>query len=143
MSTETPNHAHDPTAQAESDERPPASERDDADDLVVVVCPQRIYEQLRPQLDESREQLCRRYEREYEDLRAERAQLEDEVACLKRQLGRKESQLDAVVTRNEQILEERTESYRRRIEGDESDDFEWTGRRQEAGLLARLKSWFR
>ena len=141
MSTETPEHAHDPTAQTESDERPPASDRDD--DLVVVVCPQRVYEQLRPELDESRERLCRRYEREYEDLRAERAQLEDEVDCLERQLGRKESQLDAVVTRNEHILAERTESYRRRIEGDESDDFEWTGRRQEAGLLARLKSWFR
>lgn len=140
MSTETPKRAHDPTARTESDERPPASDRDD---LVVVVCPQRVYEQLRPELDESRERLCRRYEREYEDLRAERARLADEVDRLERRLGRKESQLDAVVTRNEQILEERTESYRRRIEGDESDDFEWTGRRREAGLFARLKSWFR
>lgn len=139
MSTNTPDHAHDPTAQTGPDENVSAS---NDDDLVVVVCPQRIYEQLRPELDEWREQLCRRYEREHEDLLAERAQLEDEVACLERQVERKEAQLDAVVARNEQILTARTESYRRHIDG-RDDDFEWTGRRQESGLLARLKRWLR
>ncbi|WP_132059293.1 hypothetical protein [Halorussus amylolyticus] len=141
MSTNTPDHAHDPTAQTEPGENALPSERRD-DELVVVVCPQRIYEQLRPELDEWREQLCRRYERDYEGLLAECAQLEDEVACLERQVERKEAQLDAVVARNEQILTARTESYRKHIDG-ENDDFEWTGRRQESGLLARLKRWLR
>lgn len=148
MSTETPEHAHDPAQRGSESRDDDAGESNrplDADDeLVVVVCPQRVYERLRPELDECREQLCREYEREYEDLLAERAQLEDEVACLERQLRRKESQLDAVVTRNEEILEARTESYRRQIEGrGEEDDFEWTGTRQESGLLARLKNWLR
>jgi uncharacterized membrane protein YccC len=161
VSIETPERAHDRgEAQCASDDeregttrestrRPP--EKDDAsdwrpdtdEDLVVVVCPQRIYEQLQPDLDEWREQLCREYEREYEDLLAERAQLADEVEALERRLRRKESQLDAVIARNEQILEARTESYRRRIEGRDADDFEWTGSRRESGLLARLKNWLR
>jgi len=139
VSTNTPDRAHGPTAPADPDEE---QSSDANDELVVVVCPRDISEQLRPELDEWRERRCRRYEREYEDLLAERAQLEDEVACLERKLDRKESQLDAVITRNEQILRERTESYRRRIDG-EDDDFEWTGRRQESGLLARLKRWLR
>lgn len=166
MSIETPECAHDHGeaycasdderggTTRESTRRPPAEEEEDGsdwrpdtdDELVVVVCPQRIYEQLQPDLGEWRERLCREYEREYEDLLAERAQLEDEVACLERQLQRKESQLDAVITRNEQILESRTESYQRQMERQESgedDDFEWTGSRQEAGLLARLKNWLR
>ncbi|WP_276299619.1 hypothetical protein [Halorussus lipolyticus] len=166
MSIKTPERAHDHgEARASDDERgrttrestrqPPANEEtDDAsdwrpdtdDELVVVVCPQRIYEQLQPDLDESRERLCREYEREHEDLLAERAQLADEVDALERQLARKESQLDAVITRNEQILEARTESYQNRIErreNGEDDDFEWTGSRQESGLLARLKNWLR
>jgi predicted nucleic acid-binding Zn-ribbon protein len=111
---------------------------------MVVVCPQRVYERLRPELDEPRERLCRRYEREYEDLLAERTQLEDEIDCLERQLERKESQLDAVVARNDRIMEARTESYRRRIEDrDDGDDFLWTGRRQESGLLAAVRNWLR
>ena len=145
MSTETPEHAHD-SARPPADEGDAVSTRrpDTDDELVVVVCPNRIYEQLQPDLDEWREQLCREYEREYEDLLAERAQLTDEVEALERQLRRKESQLDAVVTRNERILEARTESYRQRIEGrGEDDGFEWTGRRRESGLLARLKNWLR
>lgn len=140
MSTNTPDSAHDPTAPADAGDGPDADASDD--ELVVVVCPRRISERLRPELDEWRERQCRRYEREHEDLLAERAQLEDEVECLERQLDRKESQLDAVIARNEQILRERTESYRRRLDG-EGDDFEWTGRRQESGLLARLKRWLR
>ena len=148
MSTETPDHAHDPAqngSERHDDDAGKSNRRPDVDDeLTVVVCPQRVYERLQPELDESRERLCRRYEREYEALLAERAQLEDEIACLERQLERKESQLDAVRTRNERILEARTESYRRRIEdGDDGDDFQWTGRRQAAGLLAAVKNWLR
>ncbi|WP_137284158.1 hypothetical protein [Halorussus salinisoli] len=146
MSIETPERTHDGERLPEGGRADGSDWRPDTDEeLVVVVCPQRIYEQLRPELDDWRERLCREYEREYEDLLAERAQLEDEVDCLERRLARKESQLDAVITRNEQILESRTESYRDRIDGssEADDDFEWTGRKQEAGLLARVKSWFR
>jgi len=142
VSIETPECAHEPRQPPAKEEEDGSDWRPDTDDeLVVVVCPQRIYEQLQPDLGEWRERLCREYEREYEDLLAERAQLEDEVACLERQLARKESQLDAVITRNEQILESRTESYQRHIEGREDDEAEWTGSRQEAGLLTRLKNW--
>jgi predicted nucleic acid-binding Zn-ribbon protein len=145
VSIETPDHAHDPAQRdaQRDDDAGESNRRPDADDeLTVVVCPQRVYERLQPELDESRERLCREYEREYEDLLAERAQLEDEIACLERQLDRKESQLDAVVTRNERILEARTESYRRRIEDQDTqrdDGFRWTGRRQTPDLLGRLK----
>lgn len=144
MSIETPEDAHDPTQTA----RENATSDDGADgrpddELVVVLCRRSTYEQLRSELDESRERLCREYEREYEDLLAERAQLADEVAALERQLRRKESQLDAVVARNEQILQARTESYRRRIDGREDDDFQWTGHRRETGPLAALRNWLR
>ncbi|MFC4551766.1 MULTISPECIES: hypothetical protein [Halorussus] len=156
MSTDTPENAHDPTARRVNageteDERvvedvgdgEPAV--DDADDLVVVVCPQDTRERLRPELEEGRAQLYERYERKYEDLLAERAQLEDEVSCLERQLAHKEAQLDAVVARNERILSERTESFRREIADrrDETgtDGFQWTGRKRAPGLLARLKRW--
>lgn len=144
MSIETNEHAHDrdrkpPDADDGSERRPDTDE-----ELMVVVCPNRIYERLRPELDDWRERLCREYEREYEDLLAERAQIEDEVDCLERQLRRKESQLDAVITRNEQVLQARTASYRERIADEEgADDFAWTGRRRESGLLARVKGWFR
>lgn len=136
MSTKTPENAHDPTDQRVSD----TDARDD--EMVVVVCPQGIHDRLRPELEAGRVQLYERYEDRYEDLLAERAQLEDEVSCLERQLERKESQLDAVITRNECILEERTTSYRREISERKSrdDDCQWTGRRQESGLLARLKN---
>ena len=169
VSIETPEHAHDPAqrdSDRDDDELPQKSDGDDRqipdgnghgipdggdeqlppedDELMVVVCPQRVYERLRPELDESRERLYREYEREYEDLLAERAQLEDEIACLERQLARKESQLDAVVTRNERILEARTESYRRRIvERNADDDVQWTGRTQTPGLLDAVKNWLR
>ncbi|WP_158058598.1 hypothetical protein [Halorussus halophilus] len=116
---------------------------DGDDELVVVVCPQRVHDRIRPELEEGRAELYERYEQRYEDLLAERAQLEDEVACLENQLDRKESQLDAVVTRNERILEERTESYQRAIADQQSDtsDVQWTGTKQTPGLLARLKDW--
>lgn len=155
VSIETPDHAHDPAQRgSERDdndgELPPKPDGGDEeipdgnDELMVVVCPQRVYERLQPELGESRERLYREYEREYEDLLAERAQLEDEIACLERQLDRKESQLDAVLTRNERILEARTESCRRRIEDrNDADDFQWTGRTQSPGLLGRLKRWMR
>jgi hypothetical protein len=161
VSIETAEHAHDPAqrdSDRDDDELPQKSDGDDRqipeggdeqippedDELLVVVCPQGVYERLRPELDESREQLCRRYEREYEDLLAERAQLADEIDCLERQLARKESQLDAVVTRNERILEARTESYRRRIvERNADDDVQWTGRTQTPGLLDAVKNWLR
>lgn len=141
MSTETPERAHDPARRPpDGDGEPPR----DGDDLVVVVCPNRVYEQLRPEIDAWRGPFCRAYEREYEDLLAERARLADEVDALERRLRRKETQLDAVVARNEQVLADRTESYRERLAGEEpDDDFEWTDRRQEAGLLARLRSWLR
>jgi vacuolar-type H+-ATPase subunit I/STV1 len=150
VSIETPDNAHDPAQSGserddDNDDVGESNHPPDADDeLLVVVCPQRVYERLRPELDESREQLCRRYEREYEDLLAERAQLADEIDCLERQLARKESQLDAVLTRNERILEARTESCRRRIEDrNEDDGFQWTGRKQAPSLLGRLKRWLR
>ncbi|WP_115863217.1 hypothetical protein [Halorussus litoreus] len=146
MSIETTEDAHDPaqTARESTANEDGADGRPD-DELVVVICQHSTYEQLRPELDESRERLCRRYDREYETLLSERAQLADEVEALERQLARKESQLDAVVARNEQILEARTESYRRQIAEQEADedDIQWTGRRQSPGLLARLKNWLR
>ena len=142
MSTKTPENAHDPTTQRESDADAENDEMDDG--LVVVVCPRGTHDELRPELEAGRAQLYERYEKRYEDLLAERAQLEDEVSCLERQLERKESQLDAVITRNERILEERTESYRREISARENrDDCQWTGRRQEFGLLERLKNLLR
>ncbi|UPV75609.1 hypothetical protein M0R89_05975 [Halorussus limi] len=141
MSTETPERAHDPERLPEGERADGSNPRPD-DDLRVVVCPQRVYEQLRPELDERHERRCGDYEREYEELLTERARLADEVNRLERRLESKKSQLDAVVTRNERVLEARTESYRERIAGD-GDDFEWTGRRQESGLLARLKAWIR
>ncbi|NEU55258.1 hypothetical protein [Halorussus sp. MSC15.2] len=85
-------------------------------------------------------------ESEYEDLLAERARLADEVETLERRLRRTESRLDAVVARNERILEARTESYRERIadaKADDADDFEWTGRKQGPTLVARLRDWLR
>lgn len=134
MSADTPTQAHDAA---------PSTTLDGDDELVVVVCPQRVHDRLRPELEEGRAELYERYEQRYEKLLAERAQLEDEVACLERQLGRKESQLDAVVTRNEQILEERTESYQRTIadQRGETTDVQWTGQKQEPGLLSRLRNW--
>lgn len=139
MSTKTPDNAHDSTAQKDPD-----ADAESDDEMVVIVCPRGIHDELRPELEAGRAQLYERYEEKYEDLLAERAQLEDEVSCLERRLRHKESQLNAVITRNERVLEERTESYQRRIAEHESrDDGRWTGRRQESGLLARLKNLLR
>ena len=46
---------------------------------------------------------------------ADVAQLKAEIARLEHELERKEAHLDAVVTRNEQILAERTRSYQQQL----------------------------
>ena len=166
MSTETPERTHDAEPDPDPDRQPPDSEdtyqtpdgegSDDPDDeLVVAVYPRRVHEQVRTELDDRRERPCRKYEREYADLLAERARLVDEVAALERQLERAESRLDAVVARYERILAARDESDSRRPAGAERDDdegrdadedresVESTGRRRQAGSVVRLKNWLR
>ena len=134
MSADTPEPAHDPATQTVSEEAD--------DEMVVVVCPRRVRERIQPELEEGRAALYERYEQQYQNLLAERTQLEDEVGCLERQLERKQAQLDAVVTRNERILEDRTESFRRTVaDHRRNDDTRWTGTRQKPGLLARVRNW--
>ena len=144
VSIETPERAHDMEGRPEGEGGDGSGGRPDTDD-VVVVCPRESYERLRTELDDWPEHRRGEYEREYEDLLAERARLADEVNRLERRLESKKSQLDAVVARNERILKARTESYRQRIAdgSDGSDDFEWTGRKQATGLLARVREWLR
>ncbi len=144
MSIETPDCAHGSERVPEGERVDGTDERPDDEELVVVVCERRVYERLCSDLDEQDERRYGDYEREYEDLLAERARLADEANRLERRLEDKKSQLDAVVERNERVLEARTEAYRERIENGENDDrFAWTGRRQAAGALAKLKNWLR
>ncbi|WP_135853353.1 hypothetical protein [Halorussus salinus] len=148
MSIDTPDGAHDPERLPEGERADGSDERPDDEELVVVVCERRVYERLRPELDERSERRYGEYEREYEELLAERARLADEANRLERRLEDKKSQLDAVVERNEEVLEARTESYRERIGDAESDEtgddgFAWTGRRQAAGILSKLQHWLR
>jgi chromosome segregation ATPase len=78
---------------------------------------------------------------------ADVAQLRAEIGRLERELERKEAHLDAVVTRNEQILAERTRAYQNQLtelDARDEDDVLWHGRRQEwEGFLARARRWMR
>lgn len=120
----------------------------DPDDLVVIVAPDEVCEDLPDNVACLRPRVDDRHGNRSRTERADVAQLTAEIERLERELERKEAHLDAVVTRNEQILAERTRAYQKQLgeadARDGGDEFLWHGRRQEwGGVLARARRWMR
>lgn len=118
--------------------------RTPSDDLLVVVAPESACDGIDP---DDVHWLARIEDdgRVPPSASSDLAQLRAEIAQLERELDQTESHLDAVVTRNEQILAERTQSYQNRLaelDAHDGDDVLWIGRRYEpSGLLSRTGRW--
>lgn len=119
----------------------------DPDDLVVIVAPDEVCEDLPDEVACLRPRVGDSHGSRPRTERADVAQLTAEIERLERELERKQAHLDAVVARNEQILAERTRAYQAQLadpDARDGDDFLWHGRRQEwDGPLARASRWMR
>ena len=127
---------------------PAALDSADPDDLVVIVAPEDACDGIDTDVAHWRARFEDEHEKRNQPELADVAQLRAEITRLERELERKEAHLDAVITRNEQILAERTRSYQTKLAEldarDGDDDFLWNGRRQEwNGFLARARRWMR